>query len=155
MRSLGWKEGSEIPGKELARKAYLVVRDSIDDAIDKAAPKLSDPKLAASFKEAKQAYGAARAAEKSLEDSIQRATGNRIVSLTDIIFATGQMAAGKPALGAASVVGKKLLESGGARSLGARTLSRTGGLASKVVPPPQFAVPAAAVISGAPQRKGN
>lgn len=134
--------------RNLFMKAYFAVRDSIDDAVTQAAPKIGDPKLASKFADAKKAYGAAKQAEIAIDDSLRRATGNKIFGLTDWIAVTSR----DPLTGAATTVGKKVLEAprtlgAGARAArGAATLLDTVG-AGRVGQATQAAVPGLAGVA--------
>lgn len=141
LQSLGWKEGSEIPGKEFARKAYLMVRDAIDDSIERFAPQVGDSKLANQFFDAKKAYQSAKTAEVAIEDALQRAAGNRQISLTDFIVASSQLGAGRADKAAISLLGKKVLESKRTQAATARILQRAAEIAEKG---PNITVPVAA-----------
>lgn len=122
------KDGAE---RNLYLRAYLTVRDFIDDAVLKSAPNVKDPNIAKNFQKAKDIYKAAMTAEKGIDSELRRASGNRILSLTDWVTFAGR----DPLTGAGMVLGKKLLESNRALGLGARMLRGTGIAAETVGKP--------------------
>jgi len=142
LRQRGWKLGEELPGKELFREAYKIVSNAVDEAVTKAQPVIKNKGLAKRFIGAKKAYQAAKTAEIGVEDAVQRMAGNRKLGLTDLIFVSNQLAQGRPAAAAATLVGKKIMESGTVKS----GLARAAFAASKQMP----AVQTAAKLAGPP-----
>lgn len=143
LRSLAFKEGHDIPGRELAKKAYLVVRDTIDEAIentpddvlDKVAKAAGAKNVVTDFLNAKKAYQAAKVAEVGLDDAIKQATGNRILSLTDLMFMANVGAARGGPMGVAVTLGKRVLESTPVKAFGARTFSAAERAARPIAKP--------------------
>lgn len=124
------KWGARSDTADVWRTAYFIVRDTIDDAVEKLAPKIADKNLAKNFFAAKDAYSAAKTAEIGLDSAMRSATGNRILSLTDWIATAGR----DPVTGMAVAIAKKAAESTRAMGAASRGLNVLGGLAEKVQP---------------------
>ena len=107
----GFKMSREEGTKgDLTRQAYFAIRDKLDDAVEKAALNIDDPKLAKEFLQAKADYHSARVAEQAMDDMISSVSGNKLFGLTDAIFAANFASAGGAPVAITTGIAKKILE---------------------------------------------
>lgn len=110
-----WKNNVSVTDKErMARDAYGVVANMIDEAVDKGAQQLDSPELLQTLREANRTYSSGKTAEKLLQNKYAREQGNKIFGLTDTIAAGSGFAGGGPLAAGAIYAGKKGLEKYGA-----------------------------------------
>lgn len=129
--------------KNVYGRAYQAITESIDEAVGKMAPKIGNTQLAKTFRAAKELYGAARTAEKGIDSELARATGNKILGLTDyVMLSQGDLAS------VGQTAAKKVLESSRALAAGARGLRATGSLLETVGRPVGAGVSGTAGIAG-------
>lgn len=117
-RAANWKNALQVsPKEQMARDAYKLVNQSIDDAVESGATAVNSAGLKETLARGKELFGNAATAEKFLENKLAREQGNKIFGLTDTIAGAGALGtnAGAPAAGAL-VLGKKALEKYGAQT---------------------------------------
>lgn len=124
-----WKNSQQLTDKErMARDAYGVVRDAIEDATKKGSEKLNRPGMAEELLKQNRNMAASATTEQLLANKMAR-SGNRMVSLTDFIVGAGG-AFGGPIGALKAVAAKKALERLGP-SMSAIAVDRTSKLVRK------------------------
>ncbi|MCB0801735.1 MAG: hypothetical protein KDB74_01440 [Flavobacteriales bacterium] len=93
----------------LAKRAYGIVRNEINEAADRSGELLNQPKLKKTLNELNKTYANAKALDKLISNKLARESGNKMFGLTDTI--AGSIAVGQlgPS-GLAVLAGKKGLE---------------------------------------------
>lgn len=90
-----WKNTLNPTDKEkMAREAYGIVSQSIDEAVDKGAKELGSPNILNKLKKGRELYSSAKSAEKLLQNKQAREQGNKIIGLTDAITGAGSLGYG-------------------------------------------------------------
>lgn len=98
------------PKVEIAQKAYRVVNEELDKAVDAAAGKIGDGSFLKELQDARRTYAISRKAGKALAEKSASEQGNKIFGLTDTIAGIG-VGSGVGAIPAvATVFAKKGLE---------------------------------------------
>ena len=111
-----WKNKLNVSDKErMARDAYGVVSEAIDNATETGAKQVGVDGLQDTLKSAKSLYGKSKTAEELLENKLARENGNRLFGLTDSIIAGGSLSAapftgGLSLATAAPLAAKKAIE---------------------------------------------
>lgn len=130
-----WKNNINVTDKErMAREAYGVVSQSIDEATESGAKKINNPDLLKTLKDGKSLYSASKTSEELLENKLAREQGNNLIGLTDAITGAGSIgyggATGDWGTAAGIVLAKKGLGRYGAQNA-ALLLDKTGKALSK------------------------
>lgn len=103
-----WQNKLTITDKEkMARDAYGVVSDSIDEAVNKGADQVGVSGLKDALSEAKNYYSKTKTSGELLENKLAREHGNRLLSLSDSAVAGGALAANPLSWTAAAALGAK------------------------------------------------
>lgn len=98
------------PKVEIAQKAYRIVNEALDKAVDTAASQVGDGGLLKELQDARRSYAVAKKAGKALGEKVSSEQGNKLFGLTDTIAGIG-IGSGVGAIpAAATVLGKKALE---------------------------------------------
>lgn len=106
-----WKSNVSITDKErMARDAYKVISDEIDNAVEMGAEKVGIAGLPEKLKLAKKQFGDSKTAEELLKNKLARESGNKMFGLTDTIAGSGGAVAGGPVGLLATILGKKATE---------------------------------------------
>lgn len=117
-RVANWKNNVNITEKEkMARDAYRIVSEQIDDAVAQGAGAINSAGLSESLKRGKDLFSGASTAEKLLNNRQAREQGNSVLGLTDAII-------GAPALGYGYQTGD--WQSAAGVMLGKKALQRYG-----------------------------
>jgi hypothetical protein len=124
-----WKAAINPTDKELmARQAYGIVKDEIDNVVDRAAAEMGDPNLLSQLQQAKKTYGDTKVAQELLKNRTAREQGNKMgFGLTDTIASGYGYAAHGPFGAAATFAGKRFAERYGSQTAatGADWLAKT------------------------------
>lgn len=162
-RVANWKNNLNITEKEkMARAAYGMVSDAIDDAVENGAKVIGKSSIDDTLARGKHLYSQSKTVENLLENKVAREQGNKLMGLTDW-FLLGAGAPVAAATGGASVPGtvavltaKKGLEKFGASTAAvasdkvAKALAKAPEAASKVARSPV----AAQSLTARPLRTG-
>lgn len=98
-----WKNNVNVSDKErMARSAYGIVSQAIDEATEKGAKSIGKGSLQETLNEGKRLYGMSKATEDLLENKQAREQGNKLVGLTDWAL-LGSGGAVAPLTGGASI----------------------------------------------------
>ena len=90
-----WKNNINItPKEQMARDAYKLVRDQIDDAVNTGATKIGSDDLLGKIQDARSLYSSSKSADKLLQNKQAREQGNKIFGLTDAITGAGSLGYG-------------------------------------------------------------
>jgi hypothetical protein len=130
-----WEKKLDLTDKErMARDAYKIVSNAIDESADAGAKTVGKAGLGDTLKEGKKIYGNAKTAERFLKNKSDRENGNNFISLTDFIAGGGAAsyggATGDWEGAAGGLVAKKALQKYGAQTAAlsadkiAKTLAR-------------------------------
>lgn len=121
-----WKNSVSVSDKEkMARDAYRVVSEQIDEAVEKGAKEIGNTTLLNDLTRAKKDYAAGKTAEELIENLIKK-KGNRSIGLMDIIsMGAGAQAFGGPPGAIAAFTVKKLSDTYGSK-VAARALDKIG-----------------------------
>lgn len=136
-----WKNKLQVTAKEqMARDAYRVVSESIDDAVKVGSKAIDKAGLTDTLKKGKDLFSKSSTTEKLLENKLAREQGNKFgFGLTDTIYGAGALGYGgttgdwESAVGV--MAGKKYLEKYGAQQ-GALVLNK---LSKALVKTPKIA----------------
>lgn len=82
------------PKEQMARDAYAVINNHIDQAVEKASGVVSDAGLGDVLSKGKEIYGKSKTAEKLLSNKQAREQGNKLIGLTDAIAGAGAVGYG-------------------------------------------------------------
>jgi hypothetical protein len=119
-----WDNKLNVSAKEkMARDAYRVVRDSLDEAVEKSAKNVGLKGLGTKLKEAKSMYKAGKTAETLLKNRLDREQGNNFISLTDYLVGLAGTSSMGP--GGIALLGVKKLANRYGSQTAAKMLDRT------------------------------
>jgi hypothetical protein len=94
-RAANWKNSLQVsPKEQMARDAYRLVNQSIDDAVEQGADAVNSAGLRDTLAKGKELFGNASTAEKLLENKMAREQGNRLIGLTDAVTGAGALGYG-------------------------------------------------------------
>lgn len=140
-RVANWKNNINITEKEkMAREAYKIVSQAIDDAAESGAKKIGKEGLQMTLKEGLKDYSNSKAAGELLTNKQAREQGNKLIGLTDWQLlggaGAGSMAAGLPVASTsiAALGAKKLAEKYGAQNAAIILDRAAKGLRSSISP---------------------
>ncbi|MGE3681949.1 MAG: hypothetical protein AB7G93_09500 [Bdellovibrionales bacterium] len=116
-----WKNKLQITDKEkMAREAYRIVSEHIDDAVAKGSETVEKAGLSGVLKKGKDLFSKASTTEQLLENKVAREQGNKLIGLTDAITGAGALGYGGTTgdweTAAGVVLGKKMLQKYGAQN---------------------------------------
>lgn len=110
-KAANWKNNVSITDKErIARDAYKIIADEIDNAVEAGAEKVGIASLPEKLKLAKKQFGDSKTAQELLTNKQAREAGNKMFGLTDTIAGSGGAVAGGPVGLLGTVLGKKAVE---------------------------------------------
>lgn len=90
-----WKNNINVTEKEkMARAAYGVVSDAIDEATAAGAKEIGSSGLVEKLSRGKELFSGSKGAEKLLENKLAREQGNKLFGLTDAITGAGSLGYG-------------------------------------------------------------
>lgn len=133
-----WKNNLNVTEKEkMARSAYKIVSQAIDDAAEKGSKEIGAEGLEKTLQQGKKLFGNSKSAEKLLENRVAREHGNKFFGLTDTITGVGSLGYGATtgdwATAGAIMGGKKLAGKYGAQNA-AILLNKAGNVLTKAAP---------------------
>ena len=133
-----WKNNLNITEKEkMARAAYKIVSQAIDDAAEKGSKEIGSEGLEKTLQQGKKLFGNSKAAETLLENRVAREQGNKFFGLTDNITGVGALGYGATTGDWATAGGiyaaKKGLGKYGSQNA-ALLLNKAGNVLSKTAP---------------------
>jgi hypothetical protein len=90
-----WKNNLNVTEKEkMARSAYKIVSQAIDDAAEKGSKEIGAEGLEETLKQGKKLFGNSKTAETLLKNRVAREQGNKFFGLTDNITGVGALGYG-------------------------------------------------------------
>lgn len=96
-----WKNNLNITDKEqMARDAYRIISDHIDDAVAKGSDAIEQAGLSEALNTGKSLYSNASASEQLLDNKLAREQGNKLLGITDWGLLGGGLGAAVPTGGA-------------------------------------------------------
>lgn len=116
-RAANWKNNLVVTEKEkLAREAYSIVNQAIDEAVDTGSKAIGTDKIVQNLQRGKELFGNSKTAEELLTNKFAREQGNKLMGLTDTIATSQAMSTAGPA-GIAAYPLKRGLEAYGAQNM--------------------------------------